>query len=248
MVGIDLLVFEFEVGLNLVEDDPGLTFILFIAYSILLMLGLRFGYYANQNLQNTSIAGQRSIWRYLRYIGVLATLYGIVGVIEIITTIRIGPKNALLLGVILMLAFAIRQIHYTASADDAATMNPSERFVRSLFIGLVFGFAILVLATGNNRITAAIEGISAFAFLTYGVIYFQNQVSNARLQGTFLDSMLRHLLPVLAFAALVSILSLWITFGLERVVVLHVQVVFIIMTATALMTGTVKLRQNLAGL
>ena len=36
--------------------------------------------------------------------------------------------------------------------------------------------------------------------------------------------------------------------GLPRVVVMHVQVVFLIMTATALMTGTIKLRQNLASL
>jgi hypothetical protein len=150
--------------------------------------------------------------------------------------------------VTLMLAFAIRQIQYTASADDADSINTSERFVRSLFIGVVVAFAIIVLLTGPDRITAAIEAVSALAFLTYGVYFFQTQISNARLQGTFLDSMLRHLLPVLAFASLVSILSIWITFGLERIVVLHVQVVFIIMTATALMTGTVKLRQNLAGL
>ncbi|MEF8853613.1 MAG: hypothetical protein V5A28_14550 [Haloarculaceae archaeon] len=36
--------------------------------------------------------------------------------------------------------------------------------------------------------------------------------------------------------------------GLPRVVVMHLQVVFVIMTATALMTATIKLRQNLATL
>jgi len=36
--------------------------------------------------------------------------------------------------------------------------------------------------------------------------------------------------------------------GLDRVVVLHIQVVFVIMTATTLMTATIKLRQNLASL
>ena len=36
--------------------------------------------------------------------------------------------------------------------------------------------------------------------------------------------------------------------GLPRVVVMHLQVVFVIMTATALMTATIKLRQNLASL
>ena len=36
--------------------------------------------------------------------------------------------------------------------------------------------------------------------------------------------------------------------GLDRAIVLHVQVVFVIMTATTLMTATIKLRQNLASL
>jgi hypothetical protein len=73
-------------------------------------------------------------------------------------------------------------------------------------------------------------------------------MSVGRLQGTMLDSLLRHLLPVLTFAALVSIVTLATVAGLDRAVVLHVQVVFIIMTATALMTATIKLRQNLASL
>ena len=63
-----------------------------------------------------------------------------------------------------------------------------------------------------------------------------------------LDSLLRHLLPVLAFAALVGIVNLAAAVGLDRIIVLHVQVVFVIMTATALMTATIKLRQNLASL
>jgi len=248
MVAIDLLLFEVEFGLNLVEDDPGLTFILFIAYSILLMLGLRFGYYAHQNLENTTISGQRSIWVYLRNIGALATLYGIAGVLEIVTSLTIEPKNALLLGVTLMLAFGIRQIHYTANAEEDTGKEPFERFARAIFVALVFIFAIAVIITGQTQITAVIEGVSALAFLAYGVAYYHDQITDARLRGTFLDSLLRHLLPVLTFASLVSILSLWVSLGLDRIVVLHVQVVFVIMTATALMTGTVKLRQNLAGL
>jgi hypothetical protein len=79
-------------------------------------------------------------------------------------------------------------------------------------------------------------------------VYYREQMAESRVQGTMLDSLLRHLLPVLTFAALVSVVALAIPAGLDRAIVLHVQVVFIIMTATALMTATIKLRQNLASL
>jgi hypothetical protein len=79
-------------------------------------------------------------------------------------------------------------------------------------------------------------------------VYFRSQAADSRLQGTMLDSLLRHLLPVLVFAALVGVVALAIPLGVSRLVVLHVQVVCVIMTATSLMTATIKLRQNLAGL
>ena len=62
-----------------------------------------------------------------------------------------------------------------------------------------------------------------------------------------MDTLLRHLLPVLLFAAMVPALDLSVLVDLDRVVVLHVRVVFVIMTAVTLMTATIKLRQNLAG-
>jgi len=63
-----------------------------------------------------------------------------------------------------------------------------------------------------------------------------------------LETLLRPLLPVLLFAALISIAELAVFAGLDRVIVLHVQVVLVIMTATTLMTSTIKLRQNLQGM
>jgi hypothetical protein len=101
---------------------------------------------------------------------------------------------------------------------------------------------------GPGRFTAALEGGSAVVFLGYGGYFFRQQSTSTRLQGTMLDSLLRHLMPVLTFAALVSIMSLAVAFGIDQLTVMHVQLVFLIMTATALMTATIKLRQNLASL
>jgi hypothetical protein len=239
-----------SLGLELVADDPNLTFIFFIALTILSMLGLRFAYYAFLNRAETEITTQTPIWSHLLYIGVFAALYGIVGLLEIVTSLQLPYKGVLMLATTLLLAFAIRQIHYTATSADggAEQARRFERLTRAVFIGAVFAQAVLLFALGLSDITAAVESLSALAFLGYGLVFYRDQMAAGRLQGTMLDSLLRHLLPVLAFAALVGIVNLAAAVGLDRIIVLHVQVVFVIMTATALMTATIKLRQNLASL
>jgi len=239
-----------EVGLDNVADNPNLTFIFFIGLTILTVLGLRFGFYAYRNREETAIGTWEPIWTHMLYIGALASVYGLAGLLEIVTSLKIGYKNAALLGMTLLIAFAIRQIHYTATSADGGTdrSHTVERLARASFVGVVFLDIVVVWILGQSALTATVEGLSALAFAAYGLAFYHDQTAESRLQGTMLDSLLRHLLPVLTFASLASIVSLAIPAGLDRVIVLHVQVVFIIMTATALMTGTIKLRQNLASL
>lgn len=246
MVQVNLGFTEIEFGVHLVEQDPGLTLILFIAFSLLLIIGTRFGYYAHRNLTATDIDSQRAIWRYLRYIGVFATLYGVVGVVGIISSLTFLGGNVFLLAMTLVAALAIRQIHYTGNADQGASATV-EQLLRATFVALVFVYAVAV-TVGPIRVAAGIEGVSALLYLLYGATFFQAQTANTRLQGTLLDSLLRHLLPLLSFASLVGIVALSTALGLEPVVVWHIQVVFIVMAATALVSATIKLRQNLAGL
>jgi hypothetical protein len=238
-----------DVGLDNVAGNPNLTFIFFIGMAMLTVLGLRFGYYAYRNRAETEIRSQAPIWNHLVYIGGLSALFGIGGIVEIVTSLQLPYKSAAMLGATLMLAFAIRQIHYTATSADGGTerAHPVERLTRATFVASVLVLAALLFQFGQTPLTAAVEGLAAIGFLGYGVAFYQDQISNSRLQGTMLDSLLRHLLPMLTFAALTSIVSL-AELSLARIVVLHVQIVFIIMTATALMTGTIKLRQNLASL
>lgn len=238
-----------EVGLENVAGNPNLTFIFFIGLTMLTVLGLRFGYYAYRNRAETEISSQAPIWNHLVYIGALSALFGIAGIVEIVTSLQLPYKSAAMLAATLMLAFAIRQIHYTATSADggAEKTHPFERLARASFVASVLLVAVLLFQFGPSPLTAAVEGVAALAFLGYGVVFYHDQISNSRLQGTMLDSLLRHLLPVLTFAALTGVVSL-AELTLPRIVVLHVEVVFIIMTATSLMTGTIKLRQNLASL
>lgn len=247
MIEVNLGVTEIEFGLHLVEGDPGLTFILFIAFSLVLILGIRFGYYAHRNLTVSDIDTQHGIWRSLRRIGLFTTAYGVVGILEILSSVTVAARNVFLLATVLAVAFTIRKIHATASTDTASTVPDFERLLQLGFVTLVIVY-LAAVAAGTTRLAAGIEGTSALTSLLYGIFFFEAQTANTRLQGTLLDSLLRHLLPILVFSGLVGVLALATAIGIEPVVVWHVQVVFIIMTGTALMAGTIKLRQNLAGL
>lgn len=249
MSSVDLLLFEVEFGLfPVAEGAEGLTLILFVALSLLATLGLRFAYYAHRNMARTEIAVQRTLWVLLRYVGALAALFGLTGVLEIVSSLTVDGKNGLLLAMALVLALALRQIHRTATGEAELLSESLDRGIRLAFVAAVLLYVGLVAVTGPTTMTATLEGLCALGFVLYGGAYFRTQAASSRLQGTMLDSLLRHLLPVLAFAALVGVVAFAVPLGVAPVVVLHVQTVLIVMTATSLMTATIKLRQNLATL
>lgn len=244
----DSVVLQVDFGVHLVEGDPTLTFITFLGVSLLAALGLRFSYYANQNMHQTRIESQRQIWEYLQFIGALGAVYALVWILEIVSSIRLGPKNAVWLAMIFFLVLSLRQISVTAAGDVGSNITQIDQGVRLGFIAGIVLYVGLTLLLGESTLSAVIQGLTGVGFLAYGIFYFRRQIASTRLQGTMLDSLVRHLLPVLTFGALVSIAALAVPLGTNRTIILHVQLVFLIMTATALMTATIKLRQNLAGL
>ena len=248
MSTVGSIVLLVDIGVHLVEEDATLTFITFLGVSLLAALGLRFSYYANQNMRQTRIDSQRRIWGYLQFIGALGALYAVVWILEIVSSIRIAPKNGLWLGMIFFLVLSLRQISVTAAGDVGSDLLQVDQAVRLGLIAGIVLYAGLTLVFGESATSAIVQGLTGIGFLAYGVVYFRRQIASTRLQGTMLDSLVRHLLPVLTFGALVSIVALAIPLGMNRTIVLHVQLVFLIMTATALMTATIKLRQNLASL
>lgn len=235
-------------GVDLNGGDATLTFILFLGMALLAALGLRFSYYASQNRRRTRIEAQARIWQHLQYIGVFGAAYAGVWLLEIVAPVGVPAKNALWLAMTLALVLSLRQISTTAGRGLGGNGEGIDRLVRAAFFALLAVYVVATVVLGENRLTAVVEGVGGIGFLTYGIYFFRRQVSSTRLQGTMLDSLVRHLLPVLTFASVFSIAALAVAGGIDRTVVLHVQLVFLIMTATTLMTATIKLRQNLAGL
>lgn len=237
------------IGLNELAGNPNLTFIAFIAFFLLTTLGVRFALYAYWN-GRVSDTTQTTLWGYLLLVGIVGTGYGLVGIGRITLApdwlLELASGAALLFA--LVLALALREID-AASGGTATDSAPERASLTVLLLGVVgILSAGLVAFPGRRQALAGLVGASGLFVLWYGYRFGQRQLDNARVRGTLLETLLRHLLPVLLFAALISIAELAVFAGLDRVIVLHVQVVLVIMTATTLMTSTIKLRQNLQGM
>jgi len=238
---------QVEFGLHQVAGSASLTLVFFPSLVLLAVLGIRFGYYAHRNRAVADLGTQTPIWNHLLSVGLLAAVYGGLGVLEIVSSVRAPYKSAVMLALVFLLALTMRRL-YTLSSGSPGTQTV-ERAVQATLVALLAANLVGVLLAATPRIQAVLEGITALVFLAYGGAYYYEQTSRSRLQGTMVDSLLRHLLPVLAFGALVNLPALAFGLGIvDATVVPHVQVVFVIMTASTLMTATIKLRQNLVSL
>ena len=236
------------VGLPYAPNNPNLTFIFFIALTLLSVLGVRFSYYAYRNRQTSELGTGEGLWEALVLAGLGAVGFAVLGLVELLTVYVLPFKMGLLLATVFVLAVALRVLYHSVvpvTGGDAG--GPEQGLTRAAVVGVVVVFAGLALV-GRHPLLLAAMGLSALGFALAGGLYGRRGAAEARVQGTVVDTLLRHLLPVVLFTALVPALDLAILVGLDRIVVLHIQVVFVIMTATTLMTATIKLRQNLASL
>lgn len=236
------------VGLPYAPNNPNLTFIFFIALTLLTVLGVRFSYYAYRNRRTSELGTADRLWDVLALAGLCAVAFALLGLVELLTVYILPFKMALLLAAVFVLAVALRLLYRSVVPVRNGGGAESERgLTRAAVLGVAVVFVGLALV-GRHPLLLATGGLSALGFALAGGLYGRRGAAEARVQGTVVDTLLRHLLPVLLFAALVPALDLAVLVGLDRIVVLHIQVVFVIMTATALMTATIKLRQNLARL
>lgn len=236
-----------EVELQFVAGDPNLTFIFFVALTLLGVLGIRFGFYAFRNRQESDLVTEHRLWDSLVVIGLLALCFALLGIAEIVTTSVFPFKQTLVLAQVFLLSMTMRSLYRSVvpATDGGRRYTGLLTRLAVLAVGVVFvGMAVV----GRHPALVATMGLCSLAFAAVGFSAGRKGASATRVQGTVIDTLLRHLLPVLLFAALVPAADLATLVGLDRAVVLHVQVVFIIMTATTLMTATIKLRQNLATL
>lgn len=242
---------DLAVGLDLIAGNANLTFIFFVAFVVQAAISVRFAYYAERNRRSTEVGGQSAVWGVLVGVGLTGGAYAVLGILDVASSLQTAYRNGVILAHVALLAMAMRALRDSAvraRAHEFVDRTVLDRLLWALVVAIAAGIVLATAAGGVGDTVLIVEAVGATAFLLVGGVAGLQATGNARVSGTVLDTVVRHLLPVLLFGALVPLASLAVLAGLSGGIVLHVQVVFLIMAATTLMTATITLRQNLAGI
>ncbi|WP_137286226.1 hypothetical protein [Halorussus salinisoli] len=234
------------------SGDASAAAVHFLGSVLVTMAATIFGFYAVQNLRLNRLESQRPFWRYLALVGTSAGLYGLLGVAG--TVVRSRTLTAFgdgaLLFCIVFLAFSMREVYYDSALapepDDQRFSLEILRRVEAGFVVVILVEWVAVLLIDQSVVAQFVKGLGSVAFAAYGVVFAEKLESMAR--GTSLDTLRRHLLPVLVCLGGLGFADLGVAVGVTPVVVQAVENVFVVLVAGFLITATIRLQQNVEGL
>jgi len=237
---------------NALANAPDAVVTRFIGFVLLAVSSVSFGVLARRNRRLNRFESRTVFWRYLVLTGVAGAAYGGFGVVWTVTNARLSLAfmQASLLVLIVVLSFAMREVYF-----DRADAPTEDRFSLETLRRVEVGFVVVillewlrVLLLGRSAILRVVLGGGSLAFATYGVVFGESVQSRGTTQGTALDTLLRHLIPTLICVGLIGLGDLVGGLGVSPVIVGSVENVFVVMTATFLVTATIRLQQNVEGL
>lgn len=224
----------------------------FIAYVLVSVSAGFFGFYALRNLQLNRLESQGPFWRYLTFAGIVGLGYGVFGIAELLTRSvwALAFRDAAMLFFAVFLAFAMREIYY----NSALAPPPEERTVplgtvRRLEVGFMAVIGVEWLAVfviGQGELITTVKALGGLAFAAYGLTFGERLEAVAR--GTSLDTLRRHLVPVLICVGCIGLMDLVVLQGIAAVVAASTKNVFLVMIAAFTITATIRLQQNVEGL
>jgi hypothetical protein len=234
------------------SGDPSAAVVHFLGSVLIAAAAAIFGYYAVLNLRLNRLESQRPFWRYLAAVGAAAGCYGLLGVAGTVTASRFLTAfgDGTLLFCIVFLAFSMREVYYNsalAPPPEARRFSlDTLRRVESAFVVVILLEWVAVLLIDQTTVARLIKGLGSVAFAAYGAVFAEKLESMAR--GTTLDTLRRHLIPVLVCLGALGLADLGVAVGLTPVVVQGIKSVFVILVAGFLITATIRLQQNVEGL
>lgn len=234
------------------DIEGSLIYTYFIGYALVTVLGARFTWYARRNRGENQVKSQDVIWMYVVFIGATGTLFGAIGLVGVLFGEEVAFRHGVLLGMVLLLALGMREVFFNDALSNSERQRGGSSSLRR-YVEVSFVVVTLTALIGGGFLEdgdrlVLVEGVSALLFVTYGLFFGWRYLSNPLHSGTGMDTLLRHLLPVLLFGGLVLVVDLGLLFGVDRVIVAQVQLVLLVITASSLMAATIKLRQNLASI
>lgn len=224
----------------------------FVGAGLLAVSSAIFSVYALQNRRLDRLESQRAFWRYLVLLGVAGTTHGLVGALLVAmdTRLLVAVSHASLLFATVFLAFAMRELYYNSALAPPPEERrvPLERLrrIETGFVVVIVVELVVVLLIGQAGVAAFVKGVGSLAFAGYGVVFADRLESLTR--GTSVDTLRRHLLPVLVSAGGIGVADLAVFVGVGAPVVRGVESVFVVMAGAFLLTATIRLQQNVHGL
>lgn len=227
----------------------GLLVVALIAAVLLTVVGLRIALLALQ-IRGRGTSQQQSLWEYYIIAGTIAAIYGGLTAVGIVGGQRLIVLDGLLLGVVVAVALTMRAAYDTASGGGSVSTHQLRlrRLIELLFVAAVVAAAFGPAVAPD--LATVLTAIAAVLAVGYGLLYQRRRVVGSATRGTLIDSLLRLTVPVLVFAASALVVGAVDVAGvaLGEGVILALESVFILLTASSLLSVTTKLGSHLRGL
>ena len=231
--------------------DPSAAVVAFLGSVLVATSAVVFGYYALRNLRLSRLESQEPFWRYLALAGAAAAVYGLLGAAAVVVRSRALTAfgHGALLFCIVFLAFSMREVYYNSAlappADEGVSLATLRR-VEAAFVVVIVVEWLVVLLIDQLGVALLVKGLGSVAFASYGVLFGEKLEAMGR--GTTLDTLRRHLLPVLVCLGVLGLADLAVYVGVESLVVEAFESVFVVLVAGFFLTATIRLQQNVEGL
>lgn len=218
-----------------------------IGYALLAVLSTRLAVLAIKT-KRRGARPQSALWSYFTFAGIVGALAGALGLGELVLGGVFRVVDTILLAFVIMIALAMREAYYNATFSNAEIDRLGEfRTRRAIEIGFVVVVVVSAIGQllGSSGVLTSLVGVTAVVVVGYGIYFHHRRTGEPATRGTLIDSLLRQTLPALVFGGGAVAMSLLRFVGVEPVIVETTANVFVVLTAGALMTVTIKLHQHL---
>ncbi|GAB3683011.1 hypothetical protein GCM10028857_09810 [Salinarchaeum chitinilyticum] len=228
--------------------DVGTAVVTIVGATLLGLLSLRLTYLAV--VTRTRVARpQAALWEYFGIAGVVGALYAAFVLLGLWIDARLPFVDGLLLAFVLCFALAMREAYFNAALANSELDRLGEYRVRRT-LEMAFVAVVLVVAVGPRLGAAELFAVptaaGAVAIVGYGLYFQLRRSRRPATRGTLIDTLLRQTVPVIVFAGGALVAPVLALGTASPTVASAVAGVFVVVTATSLLTVTIKLHQHLS--
>lgn len=220
----------------------------FVGYVLVAFASAALSIYAVRNRRRGRLEDHDTFLQYLLLAGLAGIVFGLAGGATVVEPI--WPTLALRIGghlsLIMFLAFALRdaatRIPHGPTSNDADVPTRIRR-IEFAFIGVILIETIAVAVLGQIPTVQVVDGAGSLIFAVYG-IRFGGRVESL-MRGTTLDTITRHLIPVLIAAGFYGLADLTAVLGVVPTLSRSAANVFVVLLAAFLASSVIRLQQNI---